>query len=141
MKRTDRDPDEFIESQPDEVRADLAQLDSIISREFSGASRVMWEGKLWGGTNQQIIGHGEFSYTNSKGDEIEWFAVGLASQKNYLSVYVNAVDEGAYLLQRYKERLGRVKVGSASLSFPDLEALELDVFEELIRRAKELTAG
>ena len=65
----------------------------------------MWEGRMWGGTDQQIIGYGEFSYTNSKGEEIEWFAVGLALQKSYISVYVNAVEDGAYLLQEYRDRL------------------------------------
>lgn len=139
MERTERSPEEFINSLGDDVKEDIENLDRMISNEFEGETRVMWEGKMWGGTDQQIIGYGEFNYTNSKGENVEWFAVGLAAQKNYISVYVNAVDEGAYLLQKFKNRLGQVKVGSASLSFRNFESLELDVFEELISRASELT--
>jgi hypothetical protein len=139
MERTRNDPDAFIDSLSDDVREDVGKLDEIISDQFGEESRVMWEGKLWGGTDQQIIGYGEFSYTNSRGENVEWFAVGLASQKNYISVYVNAVEDGAYLVQEFKDRLGQVKVGSASLSFPSLASLELDVFGELIRRAREST--
>lgn len=140
MRRTDNSPEEFVESLPEDARDDIRTLDRLISNEFAGEPRVMWEGKMWGGTDQQIIGYGEFSYINSKGEEIEWFAVGLALQKNYISVYVNAVEDRAYLLQKYRDRLGKVKVGSASLSFPELDSLELGVFEEMIRRARELTA-
>lgn len=139
MERTQKDPEEFIDSLGDDVKEDIEKLDRIISSEFAGEPRVMWEGKMWGGTDQQIIGYGEFSYTNSKGDDVEWLAVGLASQKDYISVYVNAVDDGAYLLQKFRDRLGKVKVGSASLSFPKIDSLELDVFKELVRRARELT--
>ncbi len=119
----------------------MAELDERITRVFSADIRQMWEGRLWGGSDQNIIGYGEFSYTNSSGTEVHWFAVGLAAQKKYLSVYVNAVDDGAYLLRQYEDRLGKVKIGSASLSFGSLDVLDLDVFDELIRRAGDLTTA
>lgn len=141
MDRTDTDPDRYIAGLPDEVREDIAELDNRISHVFSDGSKVMWEGRFWGGSDQSIIGYGEFSYTNSSGRDVHWFAVGLAAQKHYISVYVNAVDDGSYLLQQYAGRLGKVKIGSASLSFNSLEDLDVEVFDELINRAHELTSG
>lgn len=138
MERTDRDPDEHIASLHDEVRDEIGELDRRIREQLGESDRTMWEGKFWGGSDQKIIGYGDWSYTNSSGREVTWFLVGLAVQKNYISVYVNVVDDGAYLLGKYKDRLGKVKVGSASLSFPNLDSLDLAVFEELIGRAREL---
>ena len=141
MERTDTDPQRYIEELPEDVRDDIAELDERISRVFSDAPKFMWEGRFWGGSEQSIIGYGEFSYTNSSGREVHWFVVGLAAQKNYISVYVNAVEDGAYLLQQYQDRLGRVKIGSASVSFPSVEALDSEAFDEMIVRARDLTTS
>ncbi len=140
MERTDTDPDRYIAQLPDDIGGDIAELDERISRFFSGAPKSMWEGRFWGGSDQKIIGYGDSSYTNASGKDVQWFVVGLAAQKNYISVYVNAVDDGSYLLQQYKGRLGKVKIGSASLGFTSLDVLDLDVFDELIERARALTA-
>jgi hypothetical protein len=58
--------------------------------------------------------------------------VGLAAQKNYLSMYVNAVDDDGYVLAQYKDRLGKVKVGAASISFKDVDDVNIDVLMELV---------
>lgn len=141
MERTDTVPDAYIDGLPEDVREDMTELDHRLSRVFSHEPRFMWEGRFWGGSDQSIIGYGEFSYTNSSGREVRWFAVGLAAQKQYISVYVNAVEDGAYLLRQYDGRLGKVKIGSASLSFRSLDDLEIETFEELIIRARDLIAG
>ena len=141
MERTGTDPDAYIKTLPAGVRDDITELDRRISQVFSDAPKFMWEGRFWGGSDQSIIGYGEFSYTNSSGHEVHWFAVGLAAQKQYISVYVNAVEDGAYLLKQYQGRLGKVQIGSASLSFKSLGDLDMETFEELIRRAQDLTTA
>jgi hypothetical protein len=69
----------------------------------------MWEGVFWGGSEQRIIGYGNFSYQRSDKKQVEWFLVGLTRQKNYFSVYVNAVEGKHYLAELYGSRLGKVK--------------------------------
>lgn len=90
------------------------------------------EGRLWAGSDQKIIGYGTFSYTNSSGKTTNWFMVGLAAQKNYISMYVNAVDDDGYVLKKYADRLGKAKVGSASISFKSVEDINLDILMELV---------
>ena len=141
MERTGTDPSSHIRALPEGVRDDITELDHLISEIFADAPRFMWEGKFWGGSEQSIIGYGEFSYTDSSGQDVHWFAVGLAAQKQYISVYVNAVEDGAYLLEQYQGRLGKVKIGSASLSFKSLQDLNIEAFDDLIVRARELTAA
>lgn len=135
MEVSERSVDEFLADLPENIRDQMELLDSEITSRMSGASRVLFEGKLWGGTDQEIIGYGEFRYTNSSGKSVEWFMVGLAAQKSYISMYVNAVDDDGYVLARYKDRLGKVKVGSASISFKSVNDIHLDMLLELVEVA------
>ena len=135
MEITGTDPSDHIASLPDDVRDDIALLDAEITKRMNNPSRVLWEGKFWGGSDQNIIGYGTFSYTNASGKDVEWFMVGLAAQKNYISMYVNAVDDDGYLLARYADKLGKVKVGSASISFNSVDDVDMGVLMELVEKA------
>jgi Domain of unknown function (DU1801) len=137
MERSSTPPDEFIASLPDGVRDDMTRLDAIIAEAFAGGERVLWEGKFWGGTQQHIVGYGAYHYKGRSGGEGEWFVVGLAAQKNYLSLYVNATDDGQYLGKVYAPRLGKVKAGSANLQFKRAADLDLDVLRELVTAARD----
>jgi hypothetical protein len=139
MERSNTTPDEFIASLPDDVRADIATLDKRISQVMKGEERVLWEGKFWGGSDQHIIGYGEFSQTDRSGKKVDWFVAGLAAQKNYITVFVTAVEDGAYLVERFSDRLGKVKVGRSTISFKRLAQVDLRVLLELVARARELT--
>ena len=140
MKRSSTPVDQFLASLPDPPRTDLVALDVRIAEAMAGADRVLWEGAMWGGTEQRIIGYGSYRYVNSSGAQVDWFVVGLAMQKSHLRIYVNAVEDGAYLVKRYADRLGKVKVGSANVSFKRLSDIELDVLLEMVARARELIA-
>ena len=137
MEKSTTRPDDHIASLPEGTRQDLRLIDSVISEAMPGVSRTLWEGKFWGGSDQTIIGYGAFAYRNSSGKEVEWFMVGLAAQKDHLSVYVNAVSDDGYLLHAYADRLGRVKVGSAVVSFKRASDVDLDGLRELVSLAAE----
>jgi hypothetical protein len=137
MERSTTTPDEFIASLPEEVRDDIAELDRLITSAMPGQERVLWEGVFWGGTQQRIIGYGAYSSTNRSGAAVDWFKVGLARQKDHISLYVNAVEDGRYLVQSYAGRLGKAKVGSANVSFKRLADVEREALTELVRKAGE----
>lgn len=82
-----------------------------------------------------MLGYGKFKYLNYKKEEIDWPIVALASQKNYISLYVCAVDDGAYVAEKYKDKLGKVSVGKSCIRFKKLEDLNLEVLEELLKVA------
>jgi len=137
MERSKTSPDKFLASLPDDVRDDMTTLDGVIAEAFAGDERVLWEGKFWGGTQQNIIGYGAYHYKGRSGAEGEWFIVGLAAQKNYLSLYVNATVDGQYVGKAYAPRLGKVKAGSANLQFKRAADLDLDVLRELVSAARD----
>jgi hypothetical protein len=140
-RSTTTTPDEFLASLPDDVRAEVTALDADLSRVFAGHDRVLWEGPMWGGTHQRIIGYGSLVQRQRSGAEVEWFVVGLAAQKDHLSLYVSAVEDGDYLVRRWADRLGRVKVGSANVTFRRVADLDRPAVLAMAERARDLTVG
>ncbi len=141
MKRTDTDVDGFLASVEGRQGDDVRALDRVISEELAGLERALWEGTLWGGTAQRIVGYGGITQPRPRGASVEWFLVGLAAQQKHLSVYVNAAEDGEYLVKRRAGELGKVNVGSAAVTFTSLDALDIDAFRALLRRARELVPG
>jgi hypothetical protein len=139
VEKTGADPDAYLATLPDDVRPTMEALDELVSAALPGRERSLWAGTFWGGTDQTIIGYGEIVQPRPRGDPVEWFAVGLARQKRHYSLYVNAAEDGRYLGQLYGARLGKVKVGAASIGFRRLEDVDLPALRELLERADRLT--
>jgi hypothetical protein len=81
-------------------------------------------------------GYGSFPYKNYKKEMIEWPVIGLANQKNYISLYVCAVENGEYIAEKYKGELGKVNVGKSCIRFKKIEDLNLKALEKVIRIAE-----
>ena len=141
MERSTTTPDALLASLPSGVREDMTALDAALAPVFAGHERVLWEGPMWGGTHQRIIGYGTFPQGERSGKLVDWFVVGLAAQNGYLSLYVNAVEDGQYLGKRWASRLGKVKIGSASIGFKRLTDVDLPAIVELATRARDLVLG
>ena len=139
MERTDTSPDDYIASQETDTRVVLEELDTLIQAALPDSPRCMWEGTFWGGSEQQIIGYGNYSYQRSDKKQVEWFLVGLTRQKNYFSVYVNAVEGKTYLAELYGTRLGKAKIGKSSISFRNWNDINLDVLREMLEHARKIT--
>lgn len=139
MQRSDTDVDSFLAEIEGPRGDDLRELDRILSDEMAGLERVLWEGAMWGGTEQRIVGYGGITQARPRGASVEWFLVGIAAQKANLSIYVNAAEDGEYLVKRRAKELGRVKVGSAAITFTSLTDVDEPALRALVRRARELT--
>ena len=138
MQRSDRSIDDYLAGLDESVREDISTLHAVISPVMDSLDTVLYTGTFWGGSDQEIIGYGAQLFTRPNGKEVDWFVVGLAVQKNYISLYVNAVEDGKYLLETRGKRLGKVKVGKASISFSNSDAIDLEELSDLVSRAKEI---
>ena len=135
MERVESSPDDYIASQAADIGVVLEELHALIRGALPDRECCMWEGIFWGGREQQIIGYGNYSYLRSDKTEVEWFIVGLTRQKNYFSVYVNAVEGKSYLAELYGPQLGKVKIGKSSISFRNRADINLDVLREMVEHA------
>lgn len=83
-----------------------------------------------------MLGYGNFKYRNYKNEVIDWPTVALASQKNYISLYICAVDHNEYLAEKYKEKLGKVSVGKSCIRFKKIDDLDLETLKKVIQLAE-----
>ncbi len=60
MERVETSPEDYIASQDTETRAVLNELHTLIKAALSDSDCCMWEGVFWGGSEQRIIGYGNF---------------------------------------------------------------------------------
>lgn len=83
-----------------------------------------------------MIGYGNVHYKYASGREGDWPPVALASQKNYISVYVFAVDKnGKYVAENYKRQLPKADIGRSCIRFKKLEDINLEVLGDIIQSA------
>jgi hypothetical protein len=125
----------YLQSLPKEQREVLARIDTLIRAQAPQLKRRLWQQKLWGGTFVQIIGYGEYRTTYTSGREVRWFLIGLTAHKADFSLYVNAVQDGKYLAEAYKDTLGKVRVGKSLIRFKTTDTLNLEALTKLIKQA------
>lgn len=83
-----------------------------------------------------MLGYGSFKYKNNKKQILDWPTISLASQKNYISLYVCAVQNGEYIAEKHKDELGKVDVGRSCIRFKKISDLNLKALEKVIKMAE-----
>ena len=85
-----------------------------------------------------MLGYGPDHEPMKNGGEDEWAVVFLASQKNFLSLYMGCGDASTNLLEKNRGRLGKVSLGKCCVRFKKLEHLDLSVALELVKTSAKL---
>lgn len=80
-----------------------------------------------------MIGYGRYHYAYESGRQGDWFQIGLASQKSYISVYVCASDNGTYVAERHRKLLPKANVGRSCIRFKKLADIDLDALGRVVR--------
>jgi hypothetical protein len=83
-----------------------------------------------------MIGYGKFHYKSKSGREGDWYVVGLAQQKNYISLYVCAVKDGKYIAEGYKDKLPKTSIGKSCIRFKRVGDVDLGVIKEILLEAE-----
>ncbi len=83
-----------------------------------------------------MLGYGEFHYKSKSGREGDWPVIALASQKNYISVYVCAVKDDKYIAELHKEQLPKASIGKSCIRFKKLSDIDLKVLEKILKEAE-----
>jgi uncharacterized protein YdhG (YjbR/CyaY superfamily) len=117
---------EYIATLPAERKAIIVTLDKLIRATAPSLKRHF---------AYNMLGYGTFKYKNYKGEIIDWPTVALASQKQYISLYVCALDGKQYLAEKFKKDLGKVSVGKSCIRFKKLEDLDLKTVKKVISLA------
>lgn len=129
MKIEAKTPREYISKLKEPRRTEIKQLDALIRQAAPDLEPTMQYG---------MIGYGPYHYKYASGRQGDWVLVALASQKNYISLYVTCVKDGQYLAESYKPRLPKARIGKSCIRFNKLEDVDQNVVAQLIKEAEKL---
>jgi Domain of unknown function (DU1801) len=122
-------PAQYLTSLPAERRSALTALHRAITKAAPRLKPVIVLG---------MLGYGPYHYVYESGREGDSATVCLASQKNYISLYLMGSEGGVSLVQKNKARLGKISAGGCCIRFKKLEDLNLPVALELVKKAGKL---
>lgn len=116
----------YMASLPEDRKAAIKSLDVFIKKTVP---------KLKPHFAYNMLGYGTFPYKNYKGEDITWPVISLASQKNYMSLYICAVHDGKYIAEQNQRLLGKVSVGKSCIRFKKLEDIDLKGLTKILKLA------
>jgi hypothetical protein len=116
-----------------ERKGDLKKLDALIRKVAPQLRGHFHEGTAAGeaGMRMKMIGYGKFRYAIKSGKTTPWPVIGVALQKNYISVYVTVTKDGVPIVSTYAGRLGEKRRGGNNFSFEAFDDLDRQVVSSL----------
>jgi hypothetical protein len=120
-----------------ERKPDLVKLDKLMAKTAPALKRYFHKGTPAGeaGMRMKMIGYGKFLYAIKSGKTTEWPVIGVALQKNYISVYVSVTKAGAPLVPTYEGKLGELRMGGNNFSFVRFDDLRSPALASLFAEA------
>jgi hypothetical protein len=109
-------------------KADLLKLHELTRTSAPGLKRYFHKGTPAGepGMRFKMIGYGRFHYAATSGQAVEWPVIGVALQKNYISVYVAVRKRGRPIVEAYAGELGKLRSGRNNFSFEHYDDLNAE---------------
>ena len=112
-------PEAYVEGLESPRREDIGRLHERIREIAPSMSASASEGMLT---------YGRYSYKYKSGREGDWWALGVASNKDYISLYAPTLN-----LEPYIARLPKANLGRGCIRFKRLDDVDASVIDEVIR--------
>ncbi len=124
-------PAEYIAKLGEPRKTEIAALDALIRKTAPKLEPFIHSG---------VLAYGPWHYKYASGREGDWFRIGVASNKNYISLYICAGDEKGYIAERYKKSLPKANIGRSCVRFKRLSDLDQAALTRMIREGAEVSA-
>lgn len=125
-------PEEYIDLISEPRKSEVKKLHDFIKKIVPNLKPQIMSG---------MIGYGSYHYKYASGREGEWSIVLLASQKNYISVYVCGVKDGKYVAEQHRKEFPKASIGKSCIRFKKVEDIDLDVLAEIIKESVKSPMG
>jgi hypothetical protein len=115
-------------------KQDLLSIDQLIRSSSPGLTRWFYPGAADGaaGMKFRMIGYGKFQYAVKSGKTVDWPIIGMALQKNYISLYIAVTKNGRPIVDDYAGKLGELKTGKNNFSFISYDQLNIKGVKSLL---------
>ena len=124
-------PAEYIADLEEPRKTEIASLDALIRKAAPKLDPFIHIG---------ILAYGPWHYKYDSGREGDWFRIGLASNKNYISLYVCAGDDQGYVAERYKDALPKASIGKSCVRFKRLGDVDQAVLTKMLQEGAKAEA-
>src|SRR5215813_8440721 len=140
MFRVDADClDAYLDFDP-KRKTELLKLDGVIRKSAPTLKRHFHTGTPAGeaGMRMKMIGYGRFQYAIKSGKTTPWPVIGVALQKNYISIYVAVTRGRKSLVSCYAGKLGELRSGGNNFSFQRFADLNASMAGSLFAEAADI---
>lgn len=117
-------PEEYLAQIDEPRRSEMVKLHGLIAKAIPSMKPCIYAG---------MIGYGMYHFKYASGREGDWPIVALASQKNYISVYVCASDDEGYCAERRKSELPKASIGKSCIRFKKLADVDVKVLLSIVK--------
>ena len=124
-------PEQYIAMLDEPRKSEIQKLHNFIQKVAPGLKPHILAG---------MIGYGTYHYKGKSGREGDWSIIALASQKNYISVYLCASDGKQYVAEKNKKKFPKASVGKSCIRFKKLEDIDLGVLKEVLEEGMRVKA-
>src|SRR6266849_1393172 len=124
-------PAEYIAKLEEPRKTEIAALDVLIRKTAPKLEPFIHIG---------ILAYGPWHYKYASGREGDWFRIGVASNKSYISLYICACDGKGYIAERYTAALPKANIGKSCVRFKRLSDLEPAALKKMIREGAQTSA-
>jgi hypothetical protein len=116
--------EEYIAAVEEGRRADVRRLHDLVREVAPALAPTMAAG---------FLGYGPFHYRYASGREGDTVKIGIAANKQSISLYCCAADERGYVAERFRARFPKASVGKGCVRFRRLADLDEAALRDLIR--------
>lgn len=116
--------EEYIAQVEERRRDDIQRLHNLVREVAPELDPTMEFG---------MLGYGKMHYKYASGRKGEWMKIGIANNKQYISLYCCAANDDGYVAEQYRDRLPKANIGKSCVRFKRLSDLDEDVLKQLIR--------
>jgi len=122
---------EYFDQIEEPRRGEILKLHALITKAVP---------KLEPGIQAGMIGYGSYHYKYASGREGDWPIIALASQKNYISVYVCSSENGVYTAEKRKHELPKANIGKSCIRFKRLADVDLKILIDVVKEGVRVMA-
>jgi hypothetical protein len=125
-------PAEYIAQLAEPRKTEIAAIDAFIRKSVPKLDPFILSG---------MLAYGPFHYKYATGREGDWARLCLASNKQYISLYVCATNDKGYIAEQYKAKLPKASIGKSCVRFKSLADLDAKAVAAMLKEASKATFG
>lgn len=122
-----KNPKEYIALLEEPRRSEIQALHTLIQKAVPGLKPHIMSG---------MVAYGSYHYKYASGREGDWSLIMLASQKNYISLYICAAKDGEYLAEVHKSDFPKASIGKSCMRFKKIDDIDLNAVTRICKRAE-----